>query len=107
MEDRLQKLLGLDGIPNLDCMAYDDLIAFSNATARSVSESDRLDLAFLMYPEEEDTERALEVLHMLHTYSTNCAQAVRHRSKGDVDQATRFESRCEMIYRDLPPYARW
>ena len=107
MDERLQRLLGSEGVPNLDCLGYEDLTVFSDATARSVPESGRLDLAFLMYPEEEDAEKALDVLHLLHTYSTNCAQAVRHRLKGDVDQALRFEARCEMIYRDLPPYARW
>lgn len=107
MDDRLQKLLGSEGIPNLDCMSYGDLILFSDATARSVPEDVRMDLAFLMYPEEEDAEKAMEVLHLLHTYASNCAQAVRHRSRGEVDQALRFEARCEMIYRDLPPYARW
>jgi len=104
---KLNDLLSDEGVPNLDSLGFDTLTSFANATARAIPEEQRLDLAFAMYPEESDTEKALEVLHALHTYATNCAQAVRHRIKGDVDQALRFEARCEMIYRDLPPYARW
>jgi hypothetical protein len=107
MDLKSTNLFDSGGVPNLDCMSFADLTTFAESTAKTHPEEARLDLAFLMYPEEEDSDRALDILQELHTYAVNASHAVRHRLKGEIDQALRFEARCEMIYRDLPPYARW
>lgn len=94
-------------VPNLDDMAFLDLSAFAEATSKAIGEPQRLAFAESLFPASVSPDEALGVLHALHTYASNCMVAMRHRMKGEIDQALRFESRCEMIYQGLPAYARW
>lgn len=72
-------LFGEDGAPNLDGLSID--------------------------PAELDT--AADVFDRLASYARTKAKAMRHRSKGDINTATKFEDSCEQLYKSLPEWARW
>jgi hypothetical protein len=65
------------GIPNLDCMEFDDLLL------------------------------AQAAFHKLELYTANKANAVAYRNLGNVHAALVAEQKCDRLYRELPAWARW
>jgi hypothetical protein len=43
----------------------------------------------------------------LGAYASNKATAMACRKRGDIQAALIYEKTCDMIYDDLPVYARW
>ena len=49
----------------------------------------------------------VECMHSLERYAAFKALAMRARESGRVDDASRYESKCERIYATLPAWASW
>jgi len=107
MSSTIVDLLEDEGVPNFDAMSASELIIFADATAKHIEEEDRRETADVLFPDQDDEERKLEVLHELHVYASNASMARRYRMSGHIDQALRFEARCDSVYDGLPTWARW
>jgi hypothetical protein len=49
----------------------------------------------------------VRALNLLQKYAKEKIEAMKHRDKGRIDRAKRFEEKCGNIWRSLPDYAKW
>lgn len=54
-----------------------------------------------------DLDKAAKVFKLLRKYAKCKAAAMRQRLIGNINEALRHEHNCEVVYNDLPEWARW
>ena len=89
-------------IPNLDAMETRELLDFWVKHRLGIN-------AHLLFPDSDSANLMADrqAAHNLSEYALTKTAAINCRRRGAIQEAMRWELKCESIYVDLPARARW
>ena len=85
-------------VPNLDAMDPEDLRQFAKHHALGANASE-------LFPEQR--QGISGPVAVLARYAAEKACAMSARAAGHIQTAQNHERKCDVIYRELPEFARW
>ena len=91
----------MSNVPNLDCIAESELLAFATFYENI---RNRYDAAELI---GDKRKGYMNHARNLGHYARNKHVAMQCRARGDIQAAQNYEKICEMIYYRLPADLRW
>jgi len=85
---------------NLDCIPLDDLEALRDAIKAGAAQE-----AYRLFPSRP--RGAMRAARLYGQYATLAAEAHHCRLAGKIQLALDYEAKCEVIYGQLPGFAKW
>jgi len=99
--ESVAKAMGFEdgSVPNLDAQCKDDLMSFWQVSSRGYN------MARFLFPDRP--KNYIKVTAILCCYASHKAAAMGCRKEGRISGAITYENSCQMMYDDLPKWARW
>ena len=84
---------------NFDCMEIDELTNWAKD-----HQNPTIKQCVAIFPQRKNV---IPIVRLLSQYASNKAEAMTHRSSGNINDALMYERMCDTLYNRLPEFARW